>query len=139
MNYFTYHLQEKFIDSNKLVSFEGTIKEITKTDSTYILRIHNTNSAYSDKHYNADITVNNKMFSVLRKIIDSENHSYKGCFVFKACKIISANPEIKSNFELDGEDTYSYLEYDFHGILVIFKGDLIDFYINETAEKSDDD
>ena len=39
------------------------------------------------------------------------------------------SPEIKSNLDSDEEHPYSYLEYNFDDILVIFKGDLIDYLL----------
>ncbi len=125
---FTCRFQEMFIDSNKLINFEGRITDITKTDSTYILKIHYKTHR---RHYIAEISVSNKKYSELRNIINSKNHSNEGCFIFRVSKIIAANPEIKSN----GVDLY--LDYDFNKILVIFKGDLIDYYINETVENPD--
>lgn len=128
--YYTCTLQEMFIDANKLICFEGEIKDITKSDSNYTLKVYN-NNWQSVQNYIALITVNPKIFFEMKKLLNSNNHLNEGCFVFEVTKIFTENPSIKSNIELEGEYSYSYLDYDFDETLLIFKGNLIDFYLNE--------
>ena len=151
---YTYVFQEMFIENNRPLCFEGELKDITKSDSNYTLKVHNTNYtlkvhntnwhwdqnyiALITVNYIALITVNSQMFFEIIKQLKSHNHSNDGCFVFEVTKIFTANPAIKSDLEFDGEDSYSFSYYDFDETLVIFKGNLIDFYLNETIEKSNE-
>jgi len=134
---YTYLYQEMFIDQRKPISFEGELNDITKTDSTYFLKVRNSSWHYN-KNYIALISLSRQNFVEFLKILKSNNHTNEGCFVFKVSKIVSASPEIKSDLELNGEDSYSYLDYDFDETLLIFKGELIDIYLNERADKTND-
>lgn len=129
---YTYVFQEMFIDDNEPISFEGQLMDITKSDSAYFIQVHHKGQHYNSK-YIAQISVTSDRFAELEDLI--YNRSNKGCFIFKVSKIVSISPEIASDSELDGEDSYSYLTYEFDEPLLIFKGDLIDFYLNETVEK----
>lgn len=131
---FTYVLQEMFVDERKPISFEGELKDITKLDSTYFLRVHS--DWYYKQNYIAQISISPEKFIELKNQLKSSNHSKEGCFIFKVSKIIYVSPEIKSNSESEGEAWDSYLDYDFNKSLLIFKGDLIDFYLNEIVEKT---
>lgn len=137
LEYYTYLYQEMFIDQRKPICFEGELNDITKTDSTYYLKVRNTSWHYN-KNYIAQISLSSQNFIEFQKILKSKNHTNEGSFVFKVSKIISASPEISSDSELGGEDSYSFLVYDFDQTLLIFKGELIDFYLNETPDKTDD-
>ncbi len=130
LDLYTYLYQEMFIDQRNPISFEGKLEDIIKLDSSYILKVLNTNRTYI-----AQISMNRERFVEFQKIFNSKNRGNEGCFVFQVSKIISASPEIKSDYEFDGEGSYSFLDYDFDQSLLIFKGDLIDFYVNETDEK----
>ncbi len=134
---YTYVYQEMFVEQRKTINFEGELSDITKIDSTYYLNVRN-KKFYYNKNYIALIALNRQKFIELQNILKSTNHTNEGCFVFRVSKIVSASPEIKSDIESDGEDFYSYINYDFNNTLLIFKGDLIDFYLNETADKSND-
>src|SRR5690554_5720608 len=69
---FTYVLQEMFIDENKLLSIEGKIDDISKTDSTYILKIYKTPWPLpSGPDYLILISISKEEFAGLRKIIES--------------------------------------------------------------------
>lgn len=137
LDFYTYQYQEMFIDQRKPICFEGELNDITKTDSSYYLKLRNTSWHYK-KNCIALISLSRQNFIEFNKILKSKNHTNEGCFVFKVSKIISASPEIKSDIEMEGEDSYSYLGFDFDETLLIFKGELIDFYLNETALKTDD-
>jgi hypothetical protein len=134
---YTYIYQEMFIDQGRLISFEGELKDITKTDSTYYLRIHNIGWYYS-QNYIALISLRPQKFLEFQKVLHYNNQTNEGCFVFKVSKILSALPAIKSEFELDVEDSYSYIDYKLAKTLLIFKGDLIDFYLNVTVNTTDE-
>ncbi len=134
---YTYLYQEMFIDQRRPICFEGELNDITKTDSTYFLKVRNSSWHYN-KNFIALISLSRQNFVEFQKILKSNNHTNEGCFVFKVSKIVSASPEIKSDLELNAEDSYSYLDYDFDETLLIFKGELIDFYLNESADKTND-
>lgn len=134
---YTYLYQEMFIDQKKPISFEGELIDITKTDSTYFLKVRSS-SWYYNKNYIALISLNRQKFIEFQEILKSKNHTKNGCFVYKVSKIVSASPEITSDHELRGENSYSYLDYNFDETLLIFKGELIDFYLNESADKTND-
>jgi len=135
---FSYVLQDMFINTGKLITFIGELKDITKLDSTYYLIVYNSRRLLVKKYYIAKISLNHQQFLEIKKNLESKNkkHRVNGCFVFKVSKIITILPQIKSTNNFDGEDSYSYLEYDFHETLFIFKGELIDFYLIKTIENS---
>lgn len=136
---FTYVLQEMFIYENKPISFKGELIDITKSDTTYFLKV-----LYNGRSYNRDyialISLTQEKCDLLKTLLKPTNYStfLEGCFIFKVSKISSASPKITSDFEYDGEDSFSYLEYDFDETLLIFKGELIDFYINETFDQGNE-
>lgn len=143
LHLWTYHFQEMFIDSSKLINFIGGIEDITKIDSFYILRVHYINQYVeinynSDKNYIAEIAVNRQQLQHIRDLIISKIHSNEGSFIFRVSKIISATPEIKSDFEFNGEKSYPYPDQDFDENLIIFKGVFVDCYLNEILKDSDD-
>lgn len=116
---FTYVFQEMFIDEKKNMSFEGELVDITKSDSTYFLKVYKDTWHY-DRFYIAQISTTPEQFSELER-----HNSTEGCFIIKVTQITSL-------FDLEGEDSDLTCELDDH--LLIFKGDLIDFYLNETVE-----
>lgn len=137
LNLYTYHYQELFIDQKRPISFKGELNDITKTDSTYFLRVRNTNWRYS-KDYIAQISLNHQTFNKFQSILKLKNHTNKGCFIFSVSKILSVSPKLISEAESDSENYYSYLDFDFDETLLIFKGELIDFYLIEILPKSDE-
>jgi hypothetical protein len=134
---FTYILQEMFIDEKKPMSFVGEIKNITKSDSNYLLKVHHSQWHYYND-YLALISISIEDFIELEKILKSDNHSNKGCFIIEVTKIISSSPKIISDIEMDGEDSYSSYSFDFDGTLLIIKGDLIDYHIDEIIPRDND-
>jgi hypothetical protein len=127
---YTYVYQNMFIEENKPITFEGVIKDITKNGLNYVLKVH---SMHRRRHrnYDAEISVSAEHFQGIEKLLKSNGRIDKGCFIFKVSKIISVSPEIKSEIEWNGEDSYSFLTYDFQETLLIFKGELLDFYLNQ--------
>jgi hypothetical protein len=134
---YTYVFQQMFIDQKKPISFEGVLKDITKTDSTYILKVFNT-GWHHDQNYIAQITLSPSQFSELNSVLQSNNHSKKGCFIFNVSNIVSVSPAMKPGIDSDGGDSIAYLDLEFNENLIIFKGELIDFYLNETVNKTDE-
>lgn len=133
---FTYELQEMFIDQDKLVAFEGRFMDVIKTDSSYLLIVMNSRMHYN-RNYMAQITISQEDFYQLRVQLSADRQFGKGCFIMRVSKITTASPEIKSDCDLQDEDVYSYLFYDFQESLIIFKGELIDFCLNEVITSPD--
>ena len=134
---FTYVLQEMFIDGKRPITFRGQLMDITKSDNNYILRINDNKSNFEYKfdigrNYFAQISISPDKLIRLKKMLNSNNHSRVGCFVFNVSKIISSSPKIVSDLNDDG-NIFSNLVFD--GKLLIFKGELIDFYLNEKIDK----
>ncbi len=159
---YTYLYQEIFINQKKLIAFEGELNDIIKLDSIYYLKVINKNYnkdilAHYDKGtlahdiknilagYNneflAQISISNQNFVELEKILKLNKHKNNGCFIFKVSNIFSVCPQLKSDIiEYDKEEhpdsePDSYLTYGFDKKVLIFHGQLIDFYINETAKE----
>lgn len=144
LGHYTYLYQEMFIEDKKLICFEGQLSDIIKIDSIYYLKVQNVNTDYS-KNFLAQISINNEKFIELQKILKLNNYTNDGSFIFKVSKIFSVCPQIKADIELvDKEldprsESYSYLAYDFNEPLLVFKGELIDFRLNETIDKINDE
>lgn len=132
---YTYLYQEMFIDQRKPISFEGRLNDITKTDSTYFLKVWNSKNRSYNKNSMALISLSRQNFVEFQKILKSNSHTDEGCFVFKVSKIVSGYPEITSDDELRSIDFNSY--FNFYNLL-IFKGELIDFYLIEREDKTND-
>lgn len=128
---FTYALQEMYLEKGKTMVFEGTLKDIMKSDDTYFLIVEGINGYYAHNNI-ANISLDSEKFNELRKHLKSKSNSIKGCFVFKVSNIISPLYQIKSGSESDSEECSSFLEYSMNESLLIFKGDLIEFYINKS-------
>lgn len=133
---FTYELQEMLIDQDKLVSFEGRFMDVIKTDSSYLLIVMNSRMHFN-RNYMAQITISQEDFNRLRVQLSADRRFGKGCFIMKVSKITTASPEIKSDSDLQDQGLYSYLFYDFQESLIIFKGELIDFCLNEVITSPD--
>lgn len=128
---FTYTLQEMYLEKGKTMVFEGELKDITKSDDTYFLIVEGINEYYGHNNI-ANISLDSEKFNELRKHLKSKSNSLGGCFVFKVSNIISPLYQIKSGSESDGEECRSFLKYSMKESLLIFKGDLIEFYINKS-------
>lgn len=135
---YTYALQELFDTTNKPVSFLGRVVDIIKKDSLYILHLHNSDIP-SDDNYLSEISVSFLKFQKLKKFF-SNGRRLDGCFIFKVNKVISAYPKLTSDIEYSGSDDpsndYSYLTYDFDENLIVFKGELVDFYIFKSLDNN---
>ncbi|MBK9255539.1 MAG: hypothetical protein IPM42_08640 [Saprospiraceae bacterium] len=117
--HFTYNLQDMFLTHKNPINLMGKIVDITKVDSIYHVMVH-TGWEY-EREYFADISIEEKKFIDFKKSIKSPNRWTTGSFVFKVSNISSKYPKLDC-FE-------RYLDYD--ESLIIFSGDLIDFYFNE--------
>jgi len=138
-NQFTYSLQELSESTQRPISFIGEIKDIIKKDSSYILKVVNTNSE-SSKNFVAEISVNTNMFQTIKSKLDP-NESNEGCFIFQVIKISSHLPILKSEIESNGEDmedASSYLTLDFDESLVKLQGKLITFFMYDRLKEDDE-
>ncbi|HCS20658.1 MAG TPA: hypothetical protein DIW47_08885 [Bacteroidetes bacterium] len=129
---FSFQLQEMFVDQRRPISFEGRILDIIKSDSTYLLKVYRSTWYFPPKDHLALISISNAMFPRLKKMLKPENNFIEGCFVFDVSSITSLSPKLSSDL-VNGEDSYSYLDFDFESTLLIFKGDLIDFHLDQSA------
>lgn len=127
---YSYVFQKMFIEEKTPISFKGELKDITKSDSIYYLKVYNIGEIYY-RNYIAIISTNPIKFAEIRHKLESNNYSDKGCFIISVSKISSALPKIISDIEDDGDYSYSHLAYDDEETLFILKGDLIDFYLNQ--------
>ena len=124
---FTYVYQKIFIEENRLISFEGEIEDVSTIGTTYVLKVQHGENRYN-RYFEAEISVSKEMFQRMEKKLSHHDIGNIGWFIFKVQKIVSLSPELTSEYESEGEDSYSYLTYDFNKRLIIFKGDMVDFY-----------
>lgn len=132
MEAFTYVFQELFVDNNNAISFYGSIEDISKLDSSCLLTVRLTKRRSELLLFKttlsafAIISISKERFAELKKIIESGKHSKEGCFIFNVSKIASSSPIMNEGTEDDLS-----LTVDFGSRFLIFKGDLVDYYINE--------
>jgi len=142
---FTYQIQETVEKYNKPISFTGHIIDITKRDSNYVLKVY---GRFTKHESFAEISVSPQQFYELNKLLDIKSRSNKGCFIFKSTSIKSSSMlTIDSDVSTDEDaqtveeanaNASSDLTYDFHSVLLFFKGDLVDFYIYKKLPEEDD-
>ncbi len=129
---FTYDLQELFENNSRPISFMGFVDDIIKRDSTYILKVENSNFPVNKYFYFiAEISVNFTVFQELKLKLDPTERN-EGCFIFQVTKLSSQHPLLKSEIESNGqnvEDASSYVTYDFGETLIKFQGRLVDYFI----------
>lgn len=136
---FTYSLQELLNGEAKPISFIGAIKDIVKTDNTYLLKVVNTNSK-SSKNYIAEISVTANIFQSLKLKLDPKETN-EGCFIFQVTKVSSHLPILSSEIESDGEnveDASSYLTLDFNERLVKLQGKLITYFLYDRLKEDNE-
>ena len=127
---FTYYLQELFESDTRPVSFIGAIKDVIKKDTSYILKVVNTNS-HSSKNYMAEIYVSVNTFQAMKSKLDP-NKINEGCFIFELTKVSSHLPVLKSEIESSGdivENASSYLTLDFDESLIKLEGKLVTYFL----------
>lgn len=142
---FTYQIQELAEKYNKPISFIGYIIDITQLDSSYVLKIH---GRFTRRECFAEISVSPQQFYELNKQFDPKSSIKKGCFIFKPTSIKSSSMlTIDSDVSTDDDaqtveeanaNASSELTYDFHSVLLFFKGNLVDFYIYKELPDDDD-
>jgi hypothetical protein len=136
---FTYKLQETFENSGKPMSFIGRIKDITKKDSLYVLKIISDRGLF--KSYNAEILVDNLLLQKLTANMNQKK-SREGCFILYVSRITSSSPILSSDVEPNGdnvEDATSYITYDYDETLIKIYGRLTDYFIYDKLGKDEDE
>lgn len=134
---FTYQIQELSRKNNKAISLTGFINDITQQDSNFIIKVYGT---FAKRKCFGEILVSPQQFTELNNQLDPISSRNKGCFIFKATSIKS-NSLLTIDTEVDGEtidEASSSLTYDFHDVLLFFKGNLVDFYLYKKLPKDDD-
>lgn len=127
---YTYQLQELLSKTKKPIALPGLLRDITKKDSNYILKV---NRGFSKYRYFGEIALTPEQFKNFSFKLNSKNSSKSGCFLFKPTSI-KANSllTIDSQANVESlEDYSSELTYDFGRTLLFIKGDLIDFYLDK--------
>jgi hypothetical protein len=135
---FTYSLQETFQRSHQPISFVGTINDIVKKDSSYILQVYS-NSYKAYKNYNAEIFVSPSMFNKFQQIL-KEKKANEGCFIFEVKNISLSNPVLNSEVDPEGdniEDASSHITLDFDEALITFRGTLVDYFLYDQLKNGE--
>lgn len=136
---FSYTLQESIESDQRPISFIGEIKDVIKKDSSYILKVVNTNSK-SSKNYIAEISVSATTFQAIKSKLDPKETN-EGCFIFHVIKVSSHLPILKSEIESNGdnvEDASSYLTLDFDESLVKLQGKLVTYFLYDRLKEDDE-
>jgi len=132
INDYTFSCQKKFIEQKSLLGFKGSVSDIIKTDSNYILQVYTT---VRSKNYVARIIIDTPMFQRLLPLLNFDyRRKQKGCFIIKVSQIISKSPSIDLDIDSGDEENDSYVSIGDFGSerILIFKGTLVDFYLNES-------
>lgn len=131
INTYTFSCQEKFITQNNLLAFVGSISDIIKTDTSYILQAYYTRW---DKNYLAHISIDTIMFQKLTHLLQFNfKRRQKGCFIIKISEIVSKNPSVELDLHTNSEENDAYVTMGNFGSgrILIFKGVLVDYFIIE--------
>jgi hypothetical protein len=135
---FTYQIQKLIKDSDKLISVTGDITDIVQKEGNYILKIYGN---FSKKDALFEISVSPEMFQRILNQFDPKYSTHKGCFIFKPTSIKSSSL-LKIDSEVSGgetiDDAESSLTYDFNDAILLFKGNLIDYYVYQRLPKDQD-
>ena len=124
---YSYQLNNMFVERETPISFDGEISDIIMQDSIYILKIHFTGYPIN-KEFLALVKISKKEFTAFEKKLQLNPKKSSGCFIFKVNKVNSIIPTLNTDVETDGEDSYAYLDYDFDESLILFYGELLDYY-----------
>lgn len=117
---YVYELQDKILKGNKPLCVIGSVQEISKKDTGYLIQMKLRKSE-EKKYYLAQLKVSDELFRKLNEQMKVSKHKY-GVFVFHINAINSGGG--KETKEDENGDSYDY-----DVTAVIFKGELIDFSI----------
>lgn len=142
---FTYQLQEN-AKNNKPILFTGFIRDIISTDNNYILKVY---GVFGNQDFFIEILTSPEQFNEIKKRLDSELDSYddEGSFIVKLTSIRSSSlleidsdyttNETEENLEDNSNDASSQLTYNYN-VLLLLKGQLLDFHINKKLKKDNE-
>ena len=131
-NYYSYRIQEKFIENENLMLFQGRLYDIIKCDSSYLLKILGDRHKYKKKFIAKIITTDIQFKEISNKI--EENRKNYGAFVIKVSQVIFSDPEMTEEIIGDYENgfrSYYYIGFDKWTNLAIIQGKLIDLILFE--------
>lgn len=135
---FTYSLQELLDGKSQSISFIGIIRDIIKIDSTYILKVVNTNRKVA-RNYIAEISISAIDFHSLNQKLDPNPHEInEGCFIIQVDKVSLHYPILSSGVESNGdnvEDATSYLTLNYSEKMIELKGNLIAYYLYKNIHR----
>ena len=132
---FTYQIQEVVKDSSRPISVIGYITDIVQKDSIYIFKIY---GFFSEKDCIFEINVSSEIFQKIFNQLDPKSSLQKVCFIFKptsvkSSSLLTIDSEVSGGETIDDAETD--LTYDFTNIILLFKGNLIDYYVYKKLPK----
>lgn len=124
-HFYTYHFQEKYLELKKPLFFLGTIYDICKTDTNYILKVLD-DSEEASQYFLAVVTLTSGQFNSISPFRSDRKISL---IVFVE-SITSSNPLIMKDENNNSNGSFSYysLSDDNYQKLTIMTGKLIDSY-----------
>ena len=131
LNQYTYSIQETLIDNNRKLAFTGKISDIYRVDSNYVINAYTT---INSKNYTAQIRIDKNQLVKMNYLLKyNDNKNNEGCFIIKVSSVKSRCPSLELENEEGNEDNEPYIEIGGFGEekVLIFKGELLDFYINQ--------
>lgn len=124
---FSVEYQQAFDKRN--IYFEGTIQDIEKKDSSFLLSIH---SSIVPQDYLAKVIIDSTTCSgIINKI--KKGKGKEGQFILVINKVFSTmNPSIESDTNADDDNGGTYIDFD--NAVFVFKGNLIDYALNDNTD-----
>lgn len=132
---FTYQLQEKIEKENRPIGIKGFIRDIIKKDSNYFLIIY---GIFNNKKCLSKLQISSKQ---LYEMFALNIYEKNGLFIFNSTAISSSSLlSIESELSDGGtlEDISSSLRYNFHNMISVFRGTLIDYSLDRKELPVDD-
>lgn len=145
---FTFQVQETFVQGDRLLCLEGQLLDIIKSDSSYVIKVRRSLWREEGYYFYEDIydiyldyiiyiRIRPDTFLDLINRIGTRNHTPNGSFIVQIKRVVSVDPVISSDVEIEGyegEDSYSYVYIDYRKRIVTLAGDLISYRLNEVME-----
>ncbi len=124
---FTISYQHLIDDTIKPFKFEGYINDIFYSDSSFYLRLEKNASNVHIDEFLAEVRMTTIQYQRLNDDLNIEKKSKHGVFILKLKNVLPINPKI----EIDNDNESSWYYYDYGNKSILFKGELIDFFIKE--------
>jgi hypothetical protein len=142
--FFTYTLQEKFIDKKTPLCIKGQISDIIKLDTVYRVRIFVKNNSKFENIYNDEyivyLTIDSTQFNAITSEIEEEivskggsvnkyNFTNPGCFIVRVKSIKVTDASVVTDIDNHDDEEEPTVAMDYYGFenLLIIKGDLIEY------------